>query len=207
MTVCMGMAVLRKRWPFRADSLEFYTLLKPCNEELIEKRSRFIATLVPYKDFQAVLAEIRLTHPKANHHVTAYRHFNEHGQVVESGKDDGEPAGTSGMPTLKTLIGANLMDVGVIVTRYFGGIKLGTGGLARAYSGATKAALQVADLVEWRQIETIELFVPFDRSPHLERALQRMEVSVISRNFQENGVEFFLAGPVAETQFLKSQFC
>lgn len=126
--------------------MPLFTVEQEYYAELEEKKSRFLAFLVPHVDFASRLAELRDEHKKANHHVTAFRRMLPEGRIEEGGKDDGEPAGTSGMPTLKTLIGSDLVDVGVIIVRYFGGTKLGTGGLARAYSGAANLAIREANL-------------------------------------------------------------
>lgn len=112
--------------------------------ETEEKKSRFIAFLVPIDTFESRLKELRVEHRKASHHVTAFRHVMEDGRIDEGAKDDGEPAGTSGMPILKVMQGAKIVDCGIIVVRYFGGTKLGTGGLARAYSKAAKHAIDGA---------------------------------------------------------------
>ncbi|MEM7069680.1 MAG: YigZ family protein [Pseudomonadota bacterium] len=137
--------------------------------ELEEKRSRFIAHLVPYNNFYETLEDLRRQHRKANHHVTALRWFSENDQVLEIAKDDGEPSGTSGMPILKTLAGANLVEVGIIVTRYFGGTKLGTGGLARAYSGAAGKVIADARLVDWKRLAERTLEVGYDDISDAER--------------------------------------
>ena len=123
--------------------MDFLTLTDEAFGETEEKKSRFLAYVVPFTNFESRLDELRNEHPKANHHVTAFRMIHDTNQVEEGAKDDGEPSGTSGMPILKLLIGRNLIDVGAIVVRYFGGTKLGTCGLARAYPGAVKEALEV----------------------------------------------------------------
>ena len=101
------------------------------------KQSKFIAYLLPYNRYQKTLEELKQEHPKARHFVVAYRYLNEYGQIVEYSSDDGEPKGTSGKPTLMVIQGADLINSAIITIRYFGGTKLGTGGLVRAYSDAT----------------------------------------------------------------------
>ncbi|MEP2435969.1 MAG: YigZ family protein, partial [Roseibium sp.] len=88
---------------------------------LEDRKSRFLAHLVPYQKFDDRLDALRKEHRKANHFVTAHRRLLDDGRVEESGKDDGEPSGTSGMPTLKVMQGARLIEAAVIVVRYFGG--------------------------------------------------------------------------------------
>ena len=159
------------------------TVQKPYSAEFEEKRSRFIANLVPIVDFDDVLESLKAEHKKASHHVTAFRKVNADNRIVEGCKDDGEPAGTSGMPVLKTLNGSDLVDVAVIVTRYFGGTKLGTGGLARAYSGAAKAVIGHAELVPWVRINQAVLFSIYSESAEIERRISAEGVVVISREF------------------------
>jgi len=162
--------------------------------ELEEKRSRFIAHLVPYALFDCSLERIRAEHKKASHHVTATRVLNDYGQIAESAKDDGEPAGTSGMPVLKTLIGANLIDVGIIVTRYFGGTKLGTGGLARAYAGAANAAIDKASIVRWQRLIQRRLSAPFSASASLENRISAVGLKVVAREYLDDGVYITVEG-------------
>lgn len=121
---------------------EKFTLKEPVEAEIVEKKSRFIAQIKPVATEEAALdfiAEVKKKHAQARHNVYAYIV----GQRVRF-TDDGEPSGTSGKPTLETLEHANLDNVACVVTRYFGGTLLGTGGLVRAYSGAVKAAIEKA---------------------------------------------------------------
>jgi len=112
--------------------------------ENVVVNSRFIATIGPaasVAEAKAFIAEMRAAMPDASHHVYAYK-VGFGGSVTEGMSDDGEPSGTSGPPILAVLRGAELGDVVIVVTRYFGGTKLGTGGLVRAYGNAARAALQ-----------------------------------------------------------------
>lgn len=121
------------------------------------KQSKFIAHLIPHAIYEKTLKELKLSHPKARHFVAAYRYLNEFNQVVEYSTDDGEPKGTSGKPTLMVLQGAGIINSAIIIVRYFGGTKLGTGGLVRAYSDATNLVLNEADLFLYKDeiIKTI----------------------------------------------------
>jgi len=77
---------------------------------------------------------LKIEHPKARHIVYAYRELNEFNQIIENSSDDGEPKGSSGVPVLNVLRGEEFINVAILVVRYFGGIKLGIGGLVRAYT-------------------------------------------------------------------------
>ena len=115
------------------------------------KQSKFIAHLVPHAMYDEKLQELKQSHPKARHFVTAYRYLNEFNQIVEHSSDDGEPKGTSGKPSLMVLQGQELINSAVIIVRYFGGTKLGTGGLVRAYSDAVNLVINEAKLLEDQQ--------------------------------------------------------
>lgn len=172
----------------------YKTVENAAEAQLVEKGSRFIANLVPIEQFEIKLDALRLSHPKACHHVTAFRSILDNDQINESAKDDGEPAGTSGMPVLKTLIGADLINIGMIVTRYFGGTKLGTGGLARAYAGASNLAIQQAKLVLWKRIGQLRYETSFALSSEVERQIKLANLIVLDREFKSDGVVFMLEG-------------
>lgn len=127
--------------------LEQRILVRDAEAELEVKRSRFLAALHPVQseeEARAFLEEIRRKNRDARHNCSAFR-IGMPKQLLERSSDDGEPQGTAGKPMLELLKGQQLYDVCAVVTRYFGGILLGTGGLVRAYSDALKAALLKAD--------------------------------------------------------------
>ena len=113
------------------------------------KQSKFIAYLIPFSEYKKTLQNLKIQNPKARHFVVAYRYLNEYSQVLERSSDDGEPSGTSGKPSLIVLQGNELINTAVIIVRYFGGTKLGTGGLVRAYSDAVNLVIGVASLEEY----------------------------------------------------------
>lgn len=122
---------------------------KEYSAELVEKKSKFIAKIVKVSsenEAMDVLKSIKKEHRDARHNVFAYRIANS----SERFSDDGEPSGTAGIPILDILRGEKLQNVLVVVTRYFGGILLGTGGLVKAYSGAAKDAIAKAEKVEMK---------------------------------------------------------
>lgn len=132
--------------------VEHYKIIYEGGEgELVEKKSRFIAQIAPVKTEEEALAfveEIRRQHWNARHHCYAYI-IGERGQTARC-SDDGEPSQTAGKPMMDVLEGEELHDVCAVVTRYFGGTLLGTGGLVRAYSGALKEGLKNCVAVEKR---------------------------------------------------------
>jgi uncharacterized YigZ family protein len=156
--------------------------------ELRERGSRFLALLVPVGGEEAAgatLEEIRRLHRGATHHCWAWRL----GPLArERSSDDGEPAGTAGEPILRVLRGAALSDVLVVVVRWFGGVKLGKGGLARAYSGACGLVLERTATV--RRIETILLRVslPYERLGAVKRLAEAPGRRLRSESYGEEVV-------------------
>lgn len=175
--------------------MNFKTVTREYEGFLEDRKSRFLAHLVPLDRFDQRLEELRKEHRKANHIVTAHRRLLDDGRIEESGKDDGEPAGTSGMPTLRVLQGAGLINSAVLVVRYFGGTKLGGGGLARAYSGAAQDAIGHADLVPFQKMATRTVGADFASSSELERRIETLGVTVVARDYTEAGVELIVEGP------------
>lgn len=175
--------------------MDLYTISEEFTGELEDRKSRFLAYLVPFADFAPRLEALRKEHRKANHFVTAHRHLLDDGRIGESGKDDGEPAGTSGMPTLKVLQGAKLIDTSVIVVRYFGGVKLGGGGLARAYSGAAADAIANATLAPFVKLARKTISADFAQSSELERQIETLGLTVIARDYTADGVTLEVEGP------------
>jgi len=108
------------------------------------KRSRFLAYLVPNDRFEEFLELLRREHPKAGHIPFARRALDAYGRCDERSSDDGEPKGCAGMPILNAMRGAELVECAILVVRYFGGIKLGTGGMARAYGAAASQVISRA---------------------------------------------------------------
>ncbi len=144
--------------------LSYRTILEPASAEYVDRRSRFLATVLPVADeaaAQAYLAGRREQYWDAKHHVYAFRLLENR---LERYSDDAEPHGTAGRPALGILAGRDLWNVMVVVTRYFGGTLLGTGGLVQAYAGSTRLALDAAQLVEMRP--GISFFVDCDYSQY-----------------------------------------
>ena len=123
---------------------DYKTVLENASDEFVEKRSRFIGYCKPVKTEQEAIDfinEKRSEHWNATHNVYSYslREGN-----IKRYSDDGEPSGTAGMPVLDVIVKNEIFDVVVVVTRYFGGVLLGTGGLVRAYSHGSKIAVEAA---------------------------------------------------------------
>lgn len=122
-------------------------LMRETTAELVEKKSRFIATVRPVADENeaaAFIDEMKKKYYDARHNCSAFV-IGDGAQLTRS-SDDGEPSGTAGRPMLEVLLGSGIRNAAAVVTRYFGGTLLGTGGLVRAYSGAVKAALDAGEV-------------------------------------------------------------
>ena len=127
----------------------YYTITQDTVFEQTIKKSRFIAHLyriTSEEDAQAKIAAVRAANPKANHNCFAYMLGDD--DHIQRMSDDGEPSGTAGSPILEVLKANDVHDVLAVVTRYFGGIKLGAGGLIRAYNGIPAAAIEACGKVE-----------------------------------------------------------
>ena len=141
---------------------EFITILKDETAEVVEKKSKFIANICYVESVEKAeekIKNIKKQYYDARHNCVAYR-VTENGQVIEKSSDDGEPSGTAGGPMLNILQKSNLCNVLVVVTRYFGGILLGTGGLVRAYSDATQKAIE--NCIKVYKVDGIEIEVKLD---------------------------------------------
>lgn len=162
------------------------------SETLEVKRSKFITFVLPYSQFEEVMKKLKEEHPKGRHFVYAYRYLNEFDQVVENQSDDGEPKGSSGKPTLAAVRGAELINSAVIIVRYFGGIKLGVGGLVRAYSDATNLAINSAELLPYKKLMRLCLVVSYSNLKKVEHCLKEFEVEDLSKEFLGESVTLSL---------------
>ena len=156
------------------------------------KKSKFISYLMPIELFRDNLALIRQEHPKANHIIYAYRELNEYKQIVENSSDDGEPKGAAGVPTLNYLRGEDIINSAIITVRYFGGIKLGVGGMVRAYGTSAKKVINSADLIDYEELVEFKIVDKYARQREIEYLLNKLDISPINRNFLEDRVEWSL---------------
>ena len=153
--------------------------------EIVEKKSRFIGQIAHVETEEEALAflnEVRAEHRMARHNVYAYV-LREGNRVRYS--DDGEPQKTAGLPTLEAVQHAELTDVAVVVTRYFGGILLGTGGLVRAYTQATQAAIAAADVAVVSRCVEVMAEVPYSLYDQALRAAQAAGARVRGTEFTD----------------------
>jgi uncharacterized YigZ family protein len=145
------------------------------------KRSRFITSIGRAPDkhqAKAFIERIRSTYPDANHHCWAYVAGNPFDTVQIGMSDDGEPQGTAGKPMLSILQHRKIGEIVAVVTRYFGGIKLGTGGLVRAYSSSIQMALQKLPLAEFVALANAQITLPYPYEDRIRRLLKKMQVAI-----------------------------
>ena len=147
------------------------------------KQSKFIAWLMPYKDYETTLERLKEQHPKARHFVTAFRYLNEFDQIVEHSSDDGEPKGTSGKPSLMVLQGQELINSAVIIVRYFGGTKLGMGGLVRAYSDVVNLVLQEAEFKEYKKEKFTTIEMEYSDSRFIDYECESFGIDILEKIF------------------------
>jgi uncharacterized YigZ family protein len=174
------------------------TVEKIFSSVLEEKKSTFHAFLCPIDAMDSLHVKLKSEHPKAAHIVWAKRHFNAFRQIVENNSDDGEPKGTSGPPVLNVMRGCELVDVGVLIVRYFGGIKLGTGGLVRAYGSSAKEVIAAATLTPFVFKEILTCKTDYPLVPRFEHYTTHHGLHVKNRVFENDGVVWELE--VSETQ-------
>lgn len=150
------------------------------------KGSRFIATAGPARDeaeAKALLAEVTAQMPDATHHCAAWRIAKP---SIERALDDGEPSGSAGRPILAQMSGREVVDACVVVTRYYGGTKLGVGGLVRAYGGAAAAVLDEATLVPRVDTQRLALRYEYADGPVVDHALAQCDVTPQPPKFAED---------------------
>ena len=155
--------------------------------ELVEKRSKFIARVLPVGSEEAAkdeITRIKMKHHDANHNCWCY--------IIHGGperySDDGEPQGTAGLPMLEVFRREGIFNVCCIVTRYFGGILLGAGGLSRAYAASAKQALTKAGTTEFRLCDDVEIVCGYDLQGRIKRELENINCLVTGIEYLESVV-------------------
>lgn len=156
-----------------------------CRVTITVINSRFITTIghvMSTEEAKQFLSQIRQELSDASHHVYAFR-IGYGNSVVEGMSDDGEPSGTAGPPVMAVLRGSTIGDIIIVVTRYFGGTKLGTGGLVRAYGDAARAALSALKTEEKRLRHTLGVEVSYAAYEYTKRLITRYEGEIEDEDF------------------------
>lgn len=163
------------------------TINKNTSAEIVEKKSKFIANLyyiTSEEEAEEIIKQVRKQYHDAKHHCYAYSIMTESG-IKSKMSDDGEPSGTAGMPMLNILVKKELVNVLVIVTRYFGGILLGTGGLLRAYSEATLQAIEKAEIVTEEIGYEMEITIPYQELEKIQYYCQKNAITILKIEYEE----------------------
>ncbi|ASF40444.1 YigZ family protein [Halobacillus halophilus] len=168
--------------------LENYYTVKPNgSEEVIIQKSRFIGYVrrcETEEEAHSFIQEIKKKHNDANHNCSAYM-IGEH-DLIQKANDDGEPSGTAGVPMLEVLKRKGLKDTAVVVTRYFGGTKLGAGGLIRAYSGTVSQAIEKTGIVRRQLMKSMHVSVAYHLLGKVENEVRNSSYTLETINYMEN---------------------
>lgn len=163
------------------------TIEHNASAEITEKKSKFISDLFYVETIEEAenkIQEIRKKYHDAKHHCFAYR-ILENNNIIERFSDDGEPSGTAGGPMLQILSKEEFVNVLVVVTRYFGGVLLGTGGLVRAYSQATSESILKAKLVDLEEGQVLKIPVSYQNLDYLQYYCRKNSIKIIQTNFDQ----------------------
>lgn len=182
----------------------YYTIKKQATGELTEKRSRFIATVLPVETQEQAMQYIDALRSKywdARHNVYAYTLLE--GQVKRY-SDDGEPQGTAGVPILNVLEKMQLQNTLVVVTRYFGGILLGTGGLVRAYSQTAKIGLEQAGVVLRCLCNEIKITCDYNLLGKIQKFIEKNGIKLKEISYADS-VSVYVHHKIEETDRLIAQ--
>lgn len=167
--------------------LNYLTIGKTGQHELIIKKSKFICSLArteTVEEAQEFIEQVSKKYHDATHNTYAYTLGLNDNQVKAS--DNGEPSGTAGIPELKALQLMKLKNVTAVVTRYFGGIKLGAGGLIRAYSNSITEAAQNIGVVKCVMQQLIQFSIPYNRIDEINHYLEENRISIASQEYTTN---------------------
>ena len=168
--------------------MEFITIENNTDAIVTEKKSKFIANLIYVqnkKEAEEKIKEIKKKYFDARHNCSAYRVI-EDGVIYEKSSDDGEPSGTAGAPMLSILQKNNLCNVLVVVTRYFGGILLGTGGLVRCYSQSTIDAIDKSVKLKMCEGTEYEVKIKYEEIENFKYFCNKRDISIINIDYGEN---------------------
>ena len=163
------------------------TIKENITEEIVEKKSKFIADIIYVQTIEEAEENIRNIKKKyfdAKHHCFAYSIMTSNG-IINKSSDDGEPSGTAGTPILNIINKNELINVLIIVTRYFGGVLLGTGGLVRAYSESTLKAINNANFVKEERGYEIEVEISYNDLEKLNYYCKNNNINITNSEYSE----------------------
>ena len=171
-------------------------------------RSKFITYIVPISEYKGLQEKLKQENPKANHVVYALRYLNEFEQIVENSSDDGEPKGSSASPALNVLRGEEMINVAVLIVRYFGGTKLGIGGLVRAYGSSVKEVIAKSNVVLYEKMLSLQFSTTYSDIQKVEYILNKLEICEIKREFLQDGATWTITSSQEKlNQFKREREC
>jgi uncharacterized YigZ family protein len=169
----------------------YLTVYQEAEAEFVEKKSRFIGYATPIQseaEGAAFIEKIRSMHKQATHVVPVYVYGGQY--ECQRYSDDGEPSGTAGIPILSMVKQRNIKNIAIAVVRYFGGTKLGTGGLVRAYTHCAQLAIEAAILIEQVQMSGYRLTIDYTKYGKLQNELETRPYEIVSQEFLDRvGIE------------------
>lgn len=183
---------------------QYKTVYEGGEGEIVEKKSRFIATVIPCEDEETALQFIESTKKKywdARHNCSAYTIGLNH--ELERCSDDGEPQKTAGRPMLDVLLNEGIHNVCVVVTRYFGGILLGTGGLVRAYQSATKVGLENSTIITKQFGRKIRIVTDYNGIGKIQYIVASAGYTMLSTDYTDVVTTYVLVKPSEQESLIK----
>ncbi len=186
----------------------FKTIQENACEQIVEKKSKFIANIIYVENKEQAeewIKQISKKYFDARHNCFAYITFDEENRKIEKCSDDGEPSGTAGAPMLNILNKNELCNVLVVVTRYFGGVLLGTGGLVRAYSEATLKVLENSKTVEMQSGQEVKVVIEYKDVESFKYFCRKNFVKITKEEYKNN-VEITIETTKPIIENLKTKF-
>ena len=183
--------------------VDFKIIEQNVTEQIVEKKSKFIANIFYIENIEQaenILKDLRKKYYDARHNCYAYR-VVENGNIIERSSDDGEPSGTAGAPMLNIISKNNISNILVVVTRYFGGILLGTGGLVRAYSKAAQDAIDKAEVVNKVKGIKYKIFVNYENQKDALYWCKKLNIEVLNIKY-DNLIELNLQSTIENKEQL-----
>lgn len=181
--------------------MSYHTLAQACHASIEIKKSQFLAYAYPIHNREQALfhvEQLKKQFPDARHHCWAYIIGNPHNTTSAGFDDDGEPNGTAGKPILNVLQHKAIGNCIIIVVRYFGGIKLGAGGLTRAYSNATQAVIDTMKLTPFTPLITVNIETNFANEAFVRHIMTQIQGEIIHADYQKMVI---LSAQIAEKKF------
>jgi uncharacterized YigZ family protein len=185
----------------------YLSVKKPAESEIVIEKSRFICSVSPVngeEDAKNFVSEVKAKHKTATHNCYAFI-ADENGLSIKF-SDDGEPQGTAGMPMLEVLKNKKLFCTAVVVTRYFGGVKLGAGGLVRAYSDCTAKGVEKCGIVENIYSNTVSVDVGFSIYPKVQKYFYGITCNLVNTDYKADGITITFEIPESLLEKVKKDF-